>query len=180
MKTGGTLAFRNEVQKALFDIELAGQISDGHWENATPYGHYKPWCDANTVVDPTNLGRDFYASRDYYGFSSPNLLDVIEGRILAFARMTLVLGIEEAKLFSSCIEFNDETGEANVGDYADNGISTFWADRRAKAAVALQEHGLTIGQLNAICINETLFNHKQLVRELRDMSKICRMRRALP
>ena len=64
MKTGGILAFRNAVQKALFDIELCGQLSDGYWENATPHDHWEVWCDAETVVDPSNVGRGFYAKRD--------------------------------------------------------------------------------------------------------------------
>ena len=100
MKVPGMIvAFRNDVQKALFDIELAGQISDG-------------------------------------------------------------------------------TGEASIPSYADVGTSSFWAERRAKLDGALRGANLTIEQLNAICTDKKLFDHKQLVRELRDMSKICRTERA--
>lgn len=82
----GTLAFRNAVQAKLFEEELRGQISDGHWENATPDGHWVPWCHATVIVDPANLGRDFHVNRDYYGFSSPFLFSCVGDRMLAIAR----------------------------------------------------------------------------------------------
>lgn len=34
---------RNAQMKQVFIHELSGQISDGFWENARPYDHYKPW-----------------------------------------------------------------------------------------------------------------------------------------
>lgn len=41
MKSKGVLIVRNAVQKALFEQELNGQISDGYWENSRPYDHWK-------------------------------------------------------------------------------------------------------------------------------------------
>jgi len=41
-------------QKIIFLCEMQGQISDGFWENATPYNHYKQWCSIKwdeVVVD---------------------------------------------------------------------------------------------------------------------------------
>lgn len=187
MKTNSelTLAFRNEVQMALFDIELCGQISDGHWENANPREHWVVWCDASTVVDPTNVGRSFYAARDYYGFSSPVLLNAVEGRMLAYARMTLALGIERAKLFSQVACIDDTTGQARIHIYDGVGIGDFaasdahyWRTKQDKCEAALKESNLTIEQLNAICTDDKIFSHKDLVRELRDMSRICRTVRA--
>lgn len=36
--------------KAIFDHEIRGQISDGAWENTTPYNHWHFWCVLDTQV----------------------------------------------------------------------------------------------------------------------------------
>jgi hypothetical protein len=174
----GKIAFRNDVQKALFDIELAGQISDGHWENASPTDHWMVWCNATTIVDKDNVGRDFHPKRDYYGFSSPQLLDVIEGRMLAYARMTLAFGIDAATKIAN-FHFNDDaTGAFSVPTDEECARSEYFADKRAKLHALLAELNMSVEDISIVCINNDIMNHKQLVRELRDMSKICRTRRA--
>jgi hypothetical protein len=77
-----TLNVRNEAQKVLME-ELDGQISDGMWENARPYDHWKVWCEARVVVDPTNVGRDFWAMKDNYNLTSRLLLEVVGDRMIA-------------------------------------------------------------------------------------------------
>lgn len=78
-----TIAFATAAQLLLWTSELRGQISDGHWENSRPHDHFRPWCDAKVIVDPQNLGRDFYAPKENYNFTSPDLLtnEVVEGRM---------------------------------------------------------------------------------------------------
>ena len=78
----GTLAVRNEAQRILFVEEIAGQISDGAWENARPFDHWIVWCDADVIVDPDNVGRDFYARKDNYGITRKDLLDIVGERML--------------------------------------------------------------------------------------------------
>jgi hypothetical protein len=78
----GTLRLRNIEQKVLWDYELTGQISDGRWENSRPHDHWEPWCNATAVVDPDNVGRDFYAKRDGYCFTERELLSIIGDRML--------------------------------------------------------------------------------------------------
>jgi hypothetical protein len=100
-----TLAVRNQAQKILFDEELSGQISDGAWENSTPHDHWRPWCDAEVVVDPANVGRDFYAKRDSYGLDRRDLLDIIGDRMLAsvqravpsYTRKTMLADLRDLK-----------------------------------------------------------------------------------
>lgn len=174
----GTIAFRNDVQKALFDIELAGQISDGHWENASPADHWKIWCNATTIVDKDNVGRDFCPKRDYYGFSSPQLLDVIKGRMLAYARMTKAFGIDIAAKIAELYSNDDETGAFSAPSDEECANSKYFADKRVKLNALLQELNLTVEDINAVCTSDVLMNRKELVRELRDMSKICRTQRA--
>lgn len=83
----GTLRVRNLAQKVLWEQELTGQLSDGNWENARPYDHWEPWCDADCVVDPDNVGRDFYAQRDSYGFNRSDLLEIIGERMVEYVRV---------------------------------------------------------------------------------------------
>lgn len=84
--TGPTLYVRNPAQKILWDEELAGQISDGHWENARPYDHWKVWCDATVAVRPEAVGRTFYARRSSYNFTDPELLSIIGERMVGYVQ----------------------------------------------------------------------------------------------
>lgn len=81
------LRVRNLAQKVLWEQELSGQISDGHWENATPNDHWQPWCNAKVVVDPERPGRNFWARRESYNFSDKRLLDVVGERMLQAVRV---------------------------------------------------------------------------------------------
>lgn len=175
--TSGVLAFRNEVQKSLFEIELQGQISDGMWENATPHDHYKPWCNATVIVDPTNVGRGFGARRDYYGFSSPRLLEVVGGRMLAYARLTLKFGGSVAQTLSDLYVIDDSTGAANMPSDDRCAMDSYYANKKEKLEVVLSTLGITIEELNWVCTDTSVFSMKQLRRELLDMSKICRIYR---
>jgi len=83
------LRVRNEAQRILLEKELKGQLSDGHWENARPFDHWQPWCDAVVVVDPTNVGRNFYARRDNYNFTSREMLTVLRYRMLRYVQHRL-------------------------------------------------------------------------------------------
>lgn len=77
------LAVRNEAQRVLVEEELKGQISDGMWENARPSDHWQQWSRAEVVVDPSNVGRDFWAMKDNYRLDHPNLIEWIGDRMIA-------------------------------------------------------------------------------------------------
>jgi hypothetical protein len=81
-----TLYVANEIQKALFENELKGQLSDGMWENTNPHDHWQPWCRCQVVVRPTAVGRDFYAKKDNYNFSSKLLVECVGDRMLEIAQ----------------------------------------------------------------------------------------------
>lgn len=68
-------------QKNLFDCEIAGQLSDGAWENAKPYDHWEPWGRSEVRVG-TPVGRDFPVKKDGYGLGT--LLQYVGDRMLAF------------------------------------------------------------------------------------------------
>jgi hypothetical protein len=85
-ETTKTLAVRSEAQRVLFVEELAGQISDGYWENSRPHDHWRPWCDAEVVVDPDRVGRDFWAQKTNYDFAARMLVEVVGDRMIEAVR----------------------------------------------------------------------------------------------
>lgn len=98
--TTPTLTVRNIEQAAAW-LELDGQISDGHWENASPNAHWEVWCDAEVHVRSGRyaepLGRNFDARKDNYNFTDRELLDVVGKRMLGIVRIARALGIEAAR-----------------------------------------------------------------------------------
>lgn len=86
--TGNIFYVRNAVQKALFDKELKGQLSDGWWENASPHDHYRDWCNAEVVVAKPDepLGHVFSTMRQNYALDAKGLLDCVGDRMLAICR----------------------------------------------------------------------------------------------
>ena len=77
--------FRNAVQAALYNEELAGQISDGCWENSRPYGHWRVMTDAKGVCEEGPLGPNFRPRRKY-NFNNNLLVEVCGERMIAMAR----------------------------------------------------------------------------------------------
>lgn len=94
-----TLYVRNLAQRALW-LELDGQLSDGHWENARPQEHWMDWCrcQVRTAAPGAPVGRTFYAMRDRYALANPQLLRVVGARMLATVRVALAHGLQVADL----------------------------------------------------------------------------------
>lgn len=77
----------NQEQKIILLYEMIGQISDGMWENARPYDHYRPWMrikEENTVIDPSDIGVNdsFRFAKRNYNFANKELLDLVGERII--------------------------------------------------------------------------------------------------
>lgn len=83
-----TITFRNLNQKVLYECELKGQISDGHWENARPEDHWIVMTDAEVEVNPEKVGCSFHPRRRY-NFAAKDLLDVVEDRMLFYVRAVM-------------------------------------------------------------------------------------------
>lgn len=85
-----TLSFRTATQAAIFECELKGQISDGHWENTSATG-WQEWCNADVRVAPTpeDIGRDFHVVKDNFNFANKDLLDVVGERMKNYARLAI-------------------------------------------------------------------------------------------
>lgn len=85
MGANGTIRVRNQAQKRLLEDELKGQISDGKWENSANTG-WAQWTSAKVIVDPTNVGRNFRATKDNFQLNAKDLLDVVGDRMVENVR----------------------------------------------------------------------------------------------
>ena len=164
-----TLAFRSNSQVALFKYELRGQISDGHWENSRPNDHYKPWCTCEVIVDPVNLGKDFYAQRESYNFSSKELLEVVGERMLYKARLAYTMGYDILKH----INWKIENGKLRVPEKPDPSQTNDYYAEEYDAIMALP-----IEQINEVLADPGVYTMKDMRADLTDMKRIIKIRRA--
>jgi len=95
----GTITFRTRVQKALWDYEITGQLSDGHWENAGPQNHWEFWGSLESKVgsDVGVVRGDKPCLRYAYDLANENLFDVVGDRMLMIAKAAK-LGWPEEKI----------------------------------------------------------------------------------
>jgi len=88
--TQPTIYFRNWTQKCLWDVEISGQISDGHWENSAN-SNYKFWSGLNTAVDAANPRVDAKTYGNVkFNLTNGDLLDVVQDRMIAVAKMSKI------------------------------------------------------------------------------------------
>lgn len=163
------LTFRTPVQKALFELEIQGQLSDGHWENARPYDHWKPWCKAEVLVGE-KPGRDFYAKKDNYALTSKELLSVVAKRMLGYARLTVALGQEAAKAFDHLF---DCEGWVGIPTYQDDPGTThpYWSEVRAELEAAFETYDRSPEDIREIVESEESYTMKSLLADLREMKQ---------
>lgn len=90
MDTKKTLTVANIEQKIAFYCEMSGQISNGWWEKAHPYDHYKDWClDWDSILIGNDIGTTGIAhwAKRNYNLTNSQLLDVVGHRIRLFITM---------------------------------------------------------------------------------------------
>ena len=84
----GTLVFSNPVLTILWRGELAGQISDGMWENSRPYNHWQFWHQRDVRNGLENkLTLASYARPRKTNYAFTKLLPIIGDRMLNLGRM---------------------------------------------------------------------------------------------
>lgn len=159
------LAFATLSQVALYEMELIGQISDGHWENARPDGHWEPWCiDIQVIVDPENVGRDFYADKVNYNLTNKDLLEVVGTRMERYVRLALHFGLEQAKVLEDALDlygdFRGLPAASLDGDY--------WDGIRAKLAP------FDMAEVKRVVEDESTYGRKELMADLRAMKAAMR------
>ena len=68
-----TLTVATEVQKAVFEKVLLGEIASGFWKNARPADHADSWKGVQVVVG-TDLGSAGFDVPRNYNFVNPDFL----------------------------------------------------------------------------------------------------------
>lgn len=88
----------NEAQRVILVHEMMGQLSDGYWENTSPYKHWRVWVDAKVEVSRDGqVGRDQgWVRKDNYNFAAKELLEVVGDRIITKVKAALLGFSEEA------------------------------------------------------------------------------------
>ncbi len=165
-----TLTVANEVQAALFELELKGQISDGMWENVGG-DHWMPWSEAEVRVgEPGNLGRNFRAIKDNYAFNSRKLLDVVGNRMLITARFALAgYSKETIRDLVSC--FYMGYGVTKVTMEIPSFTGSYYDELRQR----MSGYDLSVPELVA---NDQSYGMKELNNDLRALKKIVRIQLA--
>lgn len=161
-ETKGTLRFRTLEQATLFEMEISGQLSDGHWENHDPMEHWKPWCDAKVEVGP-NVGRDFrvYEDGDDYDLADPDLLSVVGYRMRVFVRFARRFGLEKAKILEGALDLDGKfRGLPNEEQRSQK--TNYWRD--------LYDRLLPFDMDEVRALEESEeYTHEELLADLREM-----------
>ena len=161
-----TVNFRNDVQLVLWNLELVGQLSDGHWENARPDDHWRIWALAKAQVDDKNLGRNFYGAKTNYNFTSSELLEAVGERMIVSVKLwEYCKDLELVEKLMNLFSFDNDK-------FVWNGLpmykGTYWDDIRA----VLNKQDLA--KIRNF-VESHPFDMKDLRAELRDMKQIIKM-----
>lgn len=163
-KNTGTITFRNDAQAVLWEHEITGQLSDGHWENSRPHDHWMCWCDAEVKVssESTQLGRDFTARREKYNLASSELLEIVGKRMINYVRLSKHFGPTNVSLLTSTLDID--------GNF--RGAPTYKGEHYDKIREELKSFDLE--EVRRVIEDESLFSWIDLIRELNDMKRIMR------
>jgi len=74
-------------QRALWQHEICGQLSDGMWENSKPYDHWKFWCDLEVVSGPPLVVSNARCRKTGYNLTS--LLEYVGDRMVKLGRLAI-------------------------------------------------------------------------------------------
>lgn len=159
------LTVASVTQAALYEHELIGQISDGHWENSRPFDHWIPWsCDVRVANEGEKLGRNFYARRDSYNFCAHELLEAVEKRMITYARIAIAYGLSHVATLAPA--FDDDGNWRGQPEFTG---SKYWDGAR----VALGNYDLDEVRVRVAAVP---YGHKELLKDLRALKKIIKMR----
>jgi hypothetical protein len=131
-----TWYFPNAGLKALYDHEICGQLSDGAWENSTPYKHWYFWCKLNTEVG-SDWNFKFNNAVDYDDLrpvkrSGYNLLTLVDSEVVDLSyRMRAyyvdgILGTNLGRDAENLIDGDRAGGIDQLRVYANNSNGKYW------------------------------------------------------
>ena len=86
----GEIVFTTPEAIALWRAEIAGQLSDGAWENASPRDHWRFWCNLESKLGPApKLVSTSRPTKINYGLSA--LISIVGDRMLSIGRIARAL-----------------------------------------------------------------------------------------
>jgi len=169
-KSGHKILWQNHRQRILWNHELCGQVSDGHWENASPYGHYKVMCNARSLVNQENPGLNFYPRRKY-GFSSSFLIECVGDRMMFYVKCYKLLGHQYEDLFNNLeTAYND--GMARIRGYAAEEVGGYWSKMLIQIDKFLDDKFNGRWADFEYELDQIEYTEKDLRKDLRAMSKL--------
>lgn len=170
---GHTINFRTFSQVILFECEIKGQLSDGHWENARPNGHWITPCSATARVAPSpeTIGASFYAERKY-NFAARELLEVVDERMIGFVKVYTAfpdLPFSEHWTF----DFEDDNAVDTVKRTREwlAKPATEYYHKRATKLLKLLNTDIDGLLTKMEQINNVQYTHADLRKDLKEMSK---------
>lgn len=154
-----SVTFANSVQATLWIQEFLGQISDGHWEN-TKNTDWEVWHDTEVLVDEENVGCDFTCRKHNFNLRSKDLLEVIEKRLMAYARLHLAgFSNDQINVINSCFKLLDT--------YEENGYTEEYFANKKKQLLEFT----TVEKVKEALAAEN-YNARELKKDLKEMKKI--------
>lgn len=160
------ITFRTAIQATLWEREIVGQLSDGHWENSIPRDHCRPWCSAEVCVGE-NIGVDFYAQRSTYNLCNKSLLEVVGKRMLAYAKICKFFGRDNVGSLENLLDLDGNF--RGLPKYE----GKYWDEIREK----LNTFGP--GTIEAVrqVVDADSYSMKDLRRDLKEMTQTMRTHR---
>lgn len=166
----------NLPQKIIFCCEMVGQISDGKWENARPFDHWRPICQIgnwNTVgIDPLNTGFTFrFIGKTNYNFADPVLLRIVGPRMILKIKLALMYPEIVLPLLERDHWLIPSSAAVLEGMLTSN--DAYYISQASK----LRNYGVTMEMLMNASNNEDLYTMKDLRRDCRELMRIVRTSR---
>ena len=167
------IVVKNLAQVVLYECEIKGQLSDGNWENSSPWQHYKPWCNAKAEVGEP-IGVNFYSNKNNYGLHT--LIQYVGERMQFMGALATLFPDEAKKLMAfeygrvpeSVWEWNWYTEQASKSELPDYYSKVL--DRWEKA-------GLTIEKIELVGRQQDyIYPMKQLRKDLTSIKKAMKVK----
>jgi hypothetical protein len=164
------LNVRNARQAALFELELKGQISDGHWENSRGTD-WQTWCKVVPVVRPEAVGRDFYVRKDNFNLVSKELLEVVGKRMCVYARLADEgFSIDQIRAMEDLMDL-----DGNFRGVPD-GTDKYWDNVRSQILFLLESVPNAVAIVKHACSDDSGYGMKELREDLKDLKTIFKTR----
>jgi hypothetical protein len=177
---GKRLVWANPEQVTLWNAEMAGQVSDGNWENARPQNHYMDITDADASYDsdPNKQGTFGFRPKRTYNFADSTLLSIVGERALFAVKTKKAFPDLNYENHWDWEELLDPKSKERILD-PEKERDEYW---KTKFARIQKEFGITDeASYNAVIekINSVPYTMQDMKKDLKQMSNIIKVSRAI-